>query len=398
MIKGAVFSHEMEFLLCSVRYYLGTATTGELKHEAAKVTDWQHFLKLCRSHKLVFVVQAIIKAYPALFPEGVRKDINQSHLNNVTHMMKLSRELILIKQLFDEHQIRFTSLKGPLLAEKVYGNHSNSRKSVDLDIVVDKKDFSKADALLKKQGYRIAYEGLDSKKKERQFKELKFKTSHHIAYHHPQKNTKIEIHWMLLKFSYVSENENTTRELHNQQIRTLNRETEFVYLCNHGYKHLWAALLWLLDVAKLSSNGLPDAGLIAKLARETDSERAVMSALMLSDELFKTKLQKHFRQHFKQNKRIRKITENMLLMLKMNEQALHMRQSGLRTTIKRLLIETHANVFMHKRLKHKFHYLNARIINQSTWEYIPLPSRLYFLYYLIFPFMAIPAIAKRFKG
>jgi hypothetical protein len=74
-------------------------------------------------------------------------------------------------------------------------------------------------------------------------------------------------------------------------VRILAPESQLLFLCIHGSKHLWVTLKWICDVARLVEVS-PQMNLEATVeqARRLGIERAVLLGLLLSAELLDTRL------------------------------------------------------------------------------------------------------------
>ena len=70
------------------------------------------------------------------------------------HALYLTAELLRILRLLDAHAIRAVPLKGPALAQSLYGDLA-LREFCDLDVLVQETDLRKARGLLEAQGYHL---------------------------------------------------------------------------------------------------------------------------------------------------------------------------------------------------------------------------------------------------
>jgi hypothetical protein len=158
--------------------------------------------------------------------------------------MARAEELRTLTQILSDQRIAYIALKGPALAQVVYGSVA-ARSSCDLDILVRPESIPIADRLLQELGYVVEPE--DTSQSGR----------YHVAYGHPKKTT-LELHWRLNSQRERAPIEQTgiwnrTRGvwLGSLEIRTLGLEDTLLHSCVHGYKHRWTRLKWSADIAYL---------------------------------------------------------------------------------------------------------------------------------------------------
>src|SRR5699024_3298019 len=87
------------------------------------------------------------------------------------------------------HGIQPLFLKGPILAEELYGDIS-SRPSCDLDILVPMDTLGRVEDLLLQSGY-VKDDYIQTVLGDWKWRH------HHMAFFHPKENIKLEIHWRL---------------------------------------------------------------------------------------------------------------------------------------------------------------------------------------------------------
>ncbi|SDX12394.1 nucleotidyltransferase family protein [Paenibacillus sp. CF384] len=247
--------------------------------------DWNQFLKVIRHHRV----------YPQLFtklknnnriPADVLQALHQDYGQNTFQMLRLSGEMGLVCKSFLEHGIPSLVLKGPVLADLLYGDIS-LRTSKDLDILVPMESVETAEEMLTKLGY-------ESDSHAPRLFNWKWKM-HHISYTHPQTRIQVELHWRLnsdmgkeppfeelwarRRRSSISKNE----------IYMLGSEDLFMYLVSHGARHAWFRLRWLADIDRLVRQGLDFATTIS-LMRRYECLQLGGQALILASALLGTTL------------------------------------------------------------------------------------------------------------
>ncbi|MGG1399938.1 nucleotidyltransferase family protein [Bacillus salipaludis] len=250
--------------------------------------DWNEFLALSKHHRIYPIIYSKLKKTGSeSIPKSVIDSLHKSYLKNTFRMLDLSGEMENICRLFYDHNIRTLLLKGPVLAEALYGDLS-LRTSSDLDLLILITDLEKVDHLLKENGYE------KNDYIETVLNDWKWR-HHHVTYFHSEKNMKVEIHWRL--------NPGPSKEpgfddlWKRRQKSTLTRfpifllgnEDLFLFLITHGARHGWSRLRWLLDINQLSKQPLDWHKLIS-LLKEYHYLHIAGQTLLLASELLNSLL------------------------------------------------------------------------------------------------------------
>lgn len=211
--------------------------------------DWELFLDLARHHRIYPLVYSKLNMLnEKLIPLYVSRTLYREYKENTFKMLSLSGEMERVSNLFTENNIRLLHLKGPAIADAIYGDIS-LRTSKDIDILIPKNDLKKAEDLLLNCGYE---------KEESSNKSNKRKWwSHHVSYYHSQKKIEIEIHWRLYR---PPANEPSFDDMWDRKristltsfpVYFLGKEDLFFYLVTHGANHGWFRLRWLADMDQI---------------------------------------------------------------------------------------------------------------------------------------------------
>ncbi len=171
--------------------------------------------------------------------------------------MILVRELVSVMKKFQEKNIDALLLKGPILAQILYGNIA-LRPSRDLDICVKREQFEEAYQVLESLGYKNK-EGLDTPKRKRYF-------FTHLHQHHAEMfngEVLIELHWRAAEyvdctFEEITQ-ENRRMIFAGLQLRIPDQIPYLYYLISHGSYHGFYRIRWLMDILEiLVSEDAPD--------------------------------------------------------------------------------------------------------------------------------------------
>lgn len=188
-------------------------------------------------------------------------------------------EFIKITDKLKDKGIKFISLKGPLLSQRLY-NDTTYRRYRDFDFLFDQEDAERAYDVLVESGYLpYALELPESDAKKKEF----FKHIHDTPLYNSINGNVIEIHTKLFRYRHVSrdklkhilESNLTEAELSGRQFTVLNNELELLFLIIHGGLHRFRRLKWLVDI-KDFLNTIPfDQKKFENLVHELNANRLV---------------------------------------------------------------------------------------------------------------------------
>lgn len=245
--------------------------------------DWVRFLRLTEHHRVVPTVYLQLKILNHPFiPAELLRNLQVQYHRNTLRMLHLQAEAGRLTRLLTAHGIRVLMLKGPALAQQLYGDVS-LRTSKDIDLLIAPEDMDEAEHWMKEAGYA-------SKSGEvRVLGSWKWK-DHHASYLHPQKRVEMELHWRLhpdggrepsfdelWNCRQIGKATGAIRQVplgpaHNRAVMTsciytLGSEHQFLYLSAHGARHGWFRLRWLVDIDRLAIRAVDWEALLPMMRR-----------------------------------------------------------------------------------------------------------------------------------
>ena len=125
--------------------------------------------------------------YKDIFPEHLIAHFKSAYMNQWVINQLLIKATERLSELFRSAGVDIISLKGPVLAQRFYGDVAQ-RAVGDIDILIKNEDLNDSIWLLKENGFGLASRILFSKKSTSYF-------THHFEY--LKKDTKLELHWAL---------------------------------------------------------------------------------------------------------------------------------------------------------------------------------------------------------
>jgi Uncharacterised nucleotidyltransferase len=245
---------ESEFLLATLRRG-GTVAPASI--------DWQALLDLADSHG---VLPLFCKKYSGPLPDTFASRVRSQWISAAS----LASELQGLLEQFCLHNLEVMPLKGPLLAQALYGS-PGLRPSDDLDLLVQRQDFNKAQSLLIDLGFEPVYQTDD----------------YHQAFQ--RRDVWVELHFSVAPPTSPAMDLDRAwdrapvAQFRGQKARFFSNPDLLIYLTIHGTKHEFARLIWVLDFARaLGDLSDDDLNEVFTLARALGIEGAFLTTCELA--------------------------------------------------------------------------------------------------------------------
>lgn len=350
-------------------------------YEAFKDTDWDLFIDYAIHHRVYPLLYVKVKNLDkVIIPSSVIQTLAQLYKKNTMRMLLLTAEMEQISKVLTENAIDIIFLKGPVVAQDLYGDLS-LRTSTDLDFLIPIEKLDETEKLLVEQGYKKTEEILSI------FKEWRWR-HHHVSYFHPEKQLKVEIHWRLApgpgkepEFRELWQRKQLTN-LTKYPVYFLGLEDLFVFLVNHGARHGWFRLRWLIDIRFMLKKPL-NWKEINKLFKKIDYMDVGGQSIILASELLHITNTFHMENILKR-KRPRKLAELSLFFV---EKKVTLHSDSMSEEISKYYKKY---LFSLRTTPQKIIYLLSRLTpGYSDEKTFPLPRWLYFLYYPLRPFLVL---------
>jgi len=207
----------------------------------------------------------------------------------------LAEELVRLLKLLDAAGIPAIPLKGPALAQELYGDPS-VRVCVDLDILVSRSMVRRAFELLCRDGYKGEFgPGF--------FAELLLRHDIEYALRRNDRGFEfmVELHWGVLWGG--KDEESITDKLWADAYATqvfdapayaLSPEWQILVLVAHAARHQWQGLKWLVDLHELFSSPNIDWNELIKKSKQLGWEELLRISLHACHRLFYTPVPENF--------------------------------------------------------------------------------------------------------
>lgn len=272
-------------LLACARPRLQPEDAARLDAAVGGAIDWGRLLKLAHAHGLVPLLHHHAATGTLPVP-STWLPVLKSHVDtNARRSMRLSAELIAIVDACVDAGLPVASLKGPVLAQQLYGALS-LRQSRDLDLLVRHADVQRFVGLLQARGYRswpLDGSGLDRLTKQ---------DLHHVSMTHPEHRVRIEVHYWLLRprgrrvhgFDDVASRLRPVSFL-GRPVQVLDGPDLLAYLCEHGAEHAWCRLEWLAAIGELARRVDVARTVESAFARDLGASKRISAAMDLASHL-----------------------------------------------------------------------------------------------------------------
>jgi hypothetical protein len=251
-----------------------------------QIKDWGKVVRCAEWHGLTPQLCQRLKGTTLPFASPASELVKSKSRQIAQQNLILTAELLRVMQALMSENIPAIAYKGPVLAATTYGDLA-MRSFCDLDVLVSERDLRRTLTFMPKLGYRAEYSLTPSQ-------EARYlRNTCEYNFLHETSGARVEIHWQVipprfgLKFDFGQLWSRTTLlSIGSSEVPVLSPEDSLLVLSVHGFKHLWACLKWVCDVASLLS--LPvdlDWPYILSEADRIGATRIVLVAICLAHQL-----------------------------------------------------------------------------------------------------------------
>lgn len=251
--------------------------------------DWPLFLRSAEDHGLTLLVADHVKNLDrSLVPPEALVRLQQSQRAHAVSALQLTAELFRVLERFAAAGIDVLLTKGPALSVRCYGK-PDMRQYGDIDLIVREADIRRATEAMTDLAYapRVPLSAIDAKKSPGEYAFRKSGTNVLVEFHtertfryHPRR---LPIEKLFQRRAVVA--------IDGRDVPALSVEDELVLISVHGAKHFWERLMWIADVAALTSaKQAPDWTRAMAVARDVGAERILYLALKLATDVLGSQL------------------------------------------------------------------------------------------------------------
>ncbi len=288
-------------------------------------------------------------------------------------------ELVRISGLLAQNGIPTVSIKGPLLARDLYGE-IGQRHAGDVDLLVAQENVVAADALILKAGYkRNKLEKLTTPKRMRHCLRVLNEFGYVREAPPPQR---LEIRWAWDDLPMPAEAflSGPVIEVSGQPLHQPPEREHLLYLFQHGARHGWFRLFWLVDIALLLQHR-PESVWTEDVvwAKRWQLERALWQGTALAERWLGVKCPPALQPEKRGDRsKVDQLVKDAAWFV-----------SGPPGEERRLLGRIYIlgyTLRISRLWRHRWHLVRAFLFSYRNWQQVSLPDRWFFLYYIFVPF------------
>lgn len=375
MTASVLFSPQTKHLIGCVRAAIGTAEWPTRPN-----IDWREFLELIDRHRLgAFLYVHRPRSDPPPWPEGVEERLSAIATAALRRAMNQAVAQYRLARLLESAGIATLVVKGIVLSQELYGGLGR-RHVGDIDLLIQPHDAEAADSLLQKYGLRRTRP--DFQLTPRQFREyLRIKPE--FEYVQPGKRRRVELLWRAEGLPIVNEILPRAKvvRLGDHAFLTLPPDLNALYLFQHGARHGWFRLFWLVDVALLLRSKATEMNWndVLAQARFSGTERSLFQGAALVAELLGCSIPEPLQCDSKN----RATVDSLGLAAK--REIVRASTSAESTVLWARRVAY--RVRLQNRLARKFRTLAPHLFSPESWRMWRLPDSFFFLYYPATPIL-----------
>jgi hypothetical protein len=252
--------------------------------------NWPAFWEVSDEHGLLPLIQQRLQGFRSLIPTSTWNQLDYRMAAHIRRALRLTQLLHTVNDALAQAGICTLSYKGPVLAERLYGDVA-MRQFSDLDLFLPPVQVALASDVLKRVGL-VAH----TEFRPTEWREL-LKSGYELTFDGFGNRNLVEVKWRALPRFYAVDF--ATKEFFERaQIRivsgkpllTLSDEDLFLVLCSHAGKHAWGKLSWISDIARLVSCANLDWQWLRERAAALGIQRILGISLYLAKELLNAEI------------------------------------------------------------------------------------------------------------
>lgn len=391
------FVPEFRLLLACARKTPRSVDSEQIVRLCHQPLDWQLFLRLVARHRVAPLIWRNLKRVdPPLVPIQIQTDLKKMVEKNTLNALTHAAELVRLSRCFEAAGIRTLPFKGPVLAVQAY-EKLELRHAGDLDFLLDPVTVWDADRILKNAGYiRTIPEYPLSTGQAAAFMKIR----KDFTYTHPKSAIYIELHWRLCQNEYLLplgfEELWSKREFvkfSSESVAAMPYPELLLYLCAHGAHTGWFRLKWLCDVAELAGED-SSADMTTLIARAEDLgvTRMLVQGFLLANQMLNMPLPSALSQRMRQDRTVQYLVDLATQALRQDE----CYWSTDNTPLSWMPRQVQYRLKLRENVCYKMHNFFFYSLWTDYCRWIPLPERLFPLYFLMAPLPWIASLLRRY--
>ena len=282
VLNISALSPETQLLVRCARTFHDEAGQKQLRDLAGGTISWDRLLDEAARHQIMPLVANSLGLVSDVIPGKLLEQLAGYTSLQAMRNLKLTGVLAEVLDALDEADIVAFPYKGPALAVAAYGSVS-LRTFADLDVLVQKREYLRAKAVLEDLGFVSASP----------FPSDRYYLLWKSAFRFDREDVSVDLQWgstSMVALSIPLDEEfwrsGVQLQIAGRTVRAIEAEDLMLLLCAHGSRHQWDRLKWVCDVAELiGAQEHMDWGSTLARARQVGAMRVLRLGLILAEEL-----------------------------------------------------------------------------------------------------------------
>lgn len=377
----STYETELELLLASARRNAQGRDKGT-HNESLDSVDWEFLLNAGRQHGVdSMLYHHLVHLGTEAVPSDVVDTLQTQSEQLLAFNLHRFRALLQLVDAFRSEGISVLPIKGPLLALQYYGN-LGFRRFVDLDLLVPRADVTRAASILQTHGFGAFPARTPAAEQRALDAQLG------LEYFRESDGVWVELHAALLNKTFPLSlppeelwQRAESRRFGATTVPMLSTEDLLIYLCAHGTKHHWASLKWICDVAAVCQSEEVEWEVLLERARRLDGDRMLFVGLLLAGRLLEAPVPSWMLEYTMRDRTTQRLVKHVETNWLFTDRG---RDRTPRWSQLRFFMRSR------RRWSHRFpllvHYVGLALSpTKNDVAFLPLPSSLSGLYYLVRP-------------
>jgi hypothetical protein len=287
VLKISALSPETQLLIRCARTHHDEAGRQQLRDLARGTISWDRLLDEAARHQIMPLVANSLGLVSDVIPSKLLERLAGYTQSHAMRNLKLTGVLAEVLDALDESDIVAFPYKGPALAVAAYGSVL-LRSFADLDVLVQKREYLRAKAVLEDLGFVSASP----------FPSDRYYLLWKSAFRFDREDVSVDLQWgstSMVALSIPLDEEfwrsGVQLQIAGQTVRAIAAEDLMLFLCAHGSRHEWDRLKWVCDVAELirAQEHMDWASTLGR-ARQVGAMRVLRLGLILAEELLEARV------------------------------------------------------------------------------------------------------------
>lgn len=271
-------------ILCS-RLNLNSRDLSEIESLLESDLNWKKIIKKANQEGVTALLYYNLKKYQSRIPQSTMEQLKKIYQINTARNVYTYRKIKPLLQEINNSHLKIAITKGARLAKTLYLD-IGLRPFADVDLVVHPSDWQKLIAIMRRLGFfQNRYGEYISEQKPRSYD--------WTYYNYFQKNgLLIDVHCYPFDLRMSAKNINEfwrsrqKETIADTESSVFSIEYEFCKLCVHTQKHSYFPLIWLTDIAELSSREALNWDKVLAISEEEEIKAPVYYGLYLVNRLW----------------------------------------------------------------------------------------------------------------